>query len=186
MGQKSKASESCCVMSIGGQTTQVGVFSAGRLAYESRWSWGGVKFTEIIQNIMSQEEQLAVSWHAAEAIKLELPSLQSDKAHNSKVAIRGKDIINQSSKTKIVNISIFAQAFAEYYAELLENFELFVSELPTELATACLENGIYLTGGGSKIVDLSDHLSKRMHTIVRVHANPELATAQGLVKMSQS
>lgn len=179
----SKQKSSYCVASLGAQTAQVGIFSAGQLAYETRWNWGGIRFTEMIQDIMRHEEQLAVSWHTAEAVKLELPSLLQNRSRNSKVAVRGKDILSQSSKTAVVTVGIFATAFEQYISELLENFELFISELPTELANSCLENGIYLTGGSSQISDLNTLLAEYLHTPVRSHLNPSLATAQGLVKM---
>jgi len=178
-----KQSSSYCVVSIGAQTTQVGVFSAGQLAYEARWIWGGMRFTEIIMEVMRQEEQLAVSWHTAEAVKLELPSLLQNRSRHAKVAVRGKDILSQASKTSVITVGIFAEVFELYISELLENFELFISELPTELATACLENGLYLTGGGSQINDLGTFLTDYLHTPVHLHPNPALATVQGLVKM---
>lgn len=179
-----KQNSSYCMIDIGAQTTEVAVFSAGQLAYEARWEWGGIRFTEMITEIMRQEEQLAVSWHTSEAVKVEFPGMAQARSKNSKIAIRGKDILSQTSKTVIVTAGIFADVFENYIAELLENFELFVSELPTELATSCLENGIYLTGGGSQISDLDTFLAEYLHMPIHLHPNPTLASVQGLVKLT--
>ena len=175
-----------CVVAIGGQTTEVGVFSAGELAYEARIGWGGIRFTELIQTVMNQEEQLAIGWHTAEVTKQQLPSLQDKKTRGTKIAIRGKDILSQVSKTTVVEAGIFSEQFEEYTRELLRFLELFFSELPTELATACLDDGLFITGGASQLADIPTHITEHLQVQVQVCPNPSLAIAQGLVQLHVS
>lgn len=178
-----KDTQPYCVVAIGGQTTEVGVFSAGNLAYEARLGWGGIRFTELIQSVLNQHEQLAVGWHTAEQAKQQLPGLQDKKSRSAKIAIRGKDIVSQVSKTTVVEAGVFAASFEAYITELLEFLELFFSELPTELATSCLEHGIFVTGGASQMVAIPAYITEHLHAEVHTSANPSLAIAQGLVKM---
>lgn len=178
-------SNSHCLVVVGAQTTQVGIFSAGQLSYEARWEWGGLRFTEIIKEIMRQEEQLAVSWQTAESVKLELSSLLPGKLARSKVAVRGKDILSQASRTAVVSAEIFLPVFKQYINELLENFELYLSELPTEMATACLEEGLHLVGGSSLVMGLENSLAEHLHTPVFLSRSPALAVVEGLAEVDQ-
>lgn len=180
---KPKQTESYCLLSIGAQVTEIAVFSAGELAFETRFAWGGIRFTELIQEVMRTEEQLAVGWHNAEALKMQLPNFDHAKSRETKLAVRGKDIVSQSSKTVVVKAGIFEEAFSEYTLELLEQIELFLSQLPTELATSCLEQGLYLSGGGSLISDLKNKVAKQIQAEVYPDDSPELSRAQGLVRL---
>ncbi len=183
--EKSAPTQSYLVLNIGGQIVDIGVFSANNLVTGRTIKWGGVQFTETIQEVIRHEHECAVGWHIAEQTKFEIARIPGEKKEGrakAKATVRGKDVIKQISKTVVVTADIFDANFSELMDELFDALETFLSELPSELATSALDQGIYLTGAASQLDGLGEALAEKLQSVVNYSQQPEMDTVKGMVK----
>ncbi len=169
-----------CVLDIGAYKSEISIFSLGELIYSQSYRLGGIYFTESLQKIVRSKHHCVVGWHVAEAAKKEIGSVTTSK---EKVAIRGKDLMTQASKTVILDASDIKTEFSKLLDELLDNIQQFISLLPSEVAVSVLDKGIYLTGGGSQLMGIDQALIEKFKCDVLVSTSPEKDVIIGLQKI---
>lgn len=166
-----------CVVDLGAQKTEVSVFSLGELVHSELYGWGGIDLTETLQRVVRTKHHCVVGWHVAEAAKKQVGSLV---ASQEKLAIQGKDLVSQASKTVILDASDLKGEFTKELDELLDRIQQFIALLPSEIAVSVLSKGIYITGGTSQLQGIDQLFMKRFKCDVLVSSNPELDVAIGL------
>lgn len=177
--KKPSLTESYFFMDIGGQTTQLSLFSAGELLMSQTVRWGGVQFTEAVQELVRAEHACAIGWHEAEKLKLAIGLIDqpadakpAKSAQLRKSTVRGKDVVTQLSKTVVVSSTLLSSRFEQLVNELLDTLESFFFSAPSEVTTSALEQGLFLTGGGAQLEGLAVALSHHLHCAVHLSANP--------------
>jgi len=177
-----------CLVDIGGQVTECSVVTDGSCVASRRFLWGGILLTELLQRFMRSEEQCVLGWHEAERLKRDLgivlapgQSVLKDKH----MAVRGKDVLQHTGKTAIVQQSSIAPILTRATQELSAEIIGFFSQLPSEIVTGVLDSGIVLVGGGSNLGGLASFLTQELSCPVKVAEKPEIASALGLVQHHQ-
>ena len=166
-----------CVLDIGAYKSEISIFSLGELIYSQSYRLGGIHFTESLQKIVRTKHHCVVGWHIAETAKKEIGTVVTSK---EKIAIRGKDLMSQASKTVILDASDVKLEFSKLLDELLDNIQQFISLLPSEVAVSVLDKGIYITGGGSQLKGIDQALIEKFKCDVLVSTNPEKDVIIGL------
>lgn len=180
---KSQPEIGYCVLDLGGQTAEIGIFSAGELVVGKTYKWGGAAFTQVVQDIIRERYSMSISWHTAEQVKAELgqvPIAGSAWGRIKKSAVRGKHLVSQISETQIVTADIFEEEFSLLAQHLVEYLETFFAELPSELVTSALEQGLYLTGGTSQLAGLADYLGTELKCSIHLSDQPFFDVVKGL------
>jgi rod shape-determining protein MreB len=182
-------SEILAIVDLGGQVTEASILVGGEIVRTSFFSWGGVRLTERVQQIVREEHSCALGWQAAEEVKRQLlrfyggtPKAQAEKWRSTKLAARGKDVVTQTAKTVVLSADQFVALGEQVYAELSENLHDFFSEVPSELAATVLSEGVRLSGGSSQLKGLKEALEKTLNCEVRVNDRPELDAVEGLAE----
>ncbi len=150
-GDNFKKLAGACIVDIGAQKTEISVFALNELVASTVFKWGGIKFTEVLQQKIRSKYQCVVSWHLAEEAKRQVSSLLKTKR---KFALRGKDLVTQASKTVIISNSDLSKEYHILVDELIINIQEFLATLPSEIAILVLEKGIFLVGEGSNLKGL--------------------------------
>lgn len=166
-----------CVLDIGAQKSEISIFSLGELVYAQSYRWGGVFLTESLQKIVRSKHNCVVGWHVAEDAKKEIGSFVTTK---EKLAIRGKDLVSQASKTVIIDSTDIKGEFSKLLDELLDDIQQFISLLPSEVAISVLDKGIYLTGGTSQIEGIDQAVIEKFKCDVLVSTRPQMDVIIGL------
>ncbi len=179
--------EVAALLDFGGQQTEASIMAGGAVVYSEVFPWGGVRLTEKTQILVQSLYSCALGWQTAEEVKRQLVRLysglaktQADKWRQTKLAVRGKDVVTQTAKTVIIAASDFEEVGREAFEELSEYVRDFLSAAPTELGTLVLSQGIVLSGGGSKLKGLKEALEKTLQCEMLVVATPELDAVEGL------
>ncbi|GEM_PF-805800 len=183
--EKSSSTQSYFVFNLGGQLAEIGIFSANNFVTGKAIKWGGVQFTEAIQEIIRHEHECAIGWHIAEQTKFDIARVLGERSGSkskTKATVRGKDVIKQISKTVVVSADIFDVSFNELMEELFSSLETFLSELPSELVTNALDQGIYLTGAASQLDGLGEALAEKLQSTVNYSQQPGTDTVKGMVR----
>lgn len=175
------------ICDIGGTQTEISVVSVGAVSYSQHIAWGGLSITNLLQEHIHRNNQLAVGWHTIEALKREMPIIasKSKKKQSIKRSIRGKDVVTQTAKTVVLDSSEFTELLESFLNELLFELKGFIGILPTELSSDILKSGIYLSGSGSELHGLPDYLSEELQTSVIRSEEPGWDVVRGLLVISK-
>lgn len=177
---------SFCLIDIGGQVTEIAIMTGGSVITAQRIRWGGVQFTERVQEFILQKSECAVSWHTAELVKRQLAQVSADGTFTKhKVSIRGKHLMTQLGKTVVISNEELVPLCSELAEELVRAIQQLFSQAPTEVVTSCLEQGVHLFGGGAQLTGLPSFLSAQLQAEVSLAHQPELVVLTGLAKANE-
>lgn len=175
------AGRSYCLIDIGGQVSEVSIISGNEVVAVKRLRWGGVQCTELIQEAIMQKYEAAVSWHTAETVKKELGEVSIDgKITSHKFSVRGKNLLTQLGKTVVVLSEEISPVCTKFAHEIVQAVQSVFSQAPAEVVTSCLEQGIFLVGGGSALKGLSGYLQQQLSAEVFLANDPEYVVIRGL------
>jgi rod shape-determining protein MreB len=143
------------IVDVGGGTTEVAVISLGGIVTSKSIRVGGDELDESIVNYIKKEYSLMIGERTAEDIKITIGSANVN-AKESKMNIRGRDLISGLPKTIEVTSKEIYEAMREPIYNILEAIKSTLEKTPPELAADIMEQGIMLTGGGALLdgVDL--------------------------------
>jgi rod shape-determining protein MreB and related proteins len=169
-----KITQSHGVIDFGAQTVNMGIFIGQQLFKGVTInSIVGDTFTQTIINQVLTEYGLQIGWEVAQQIKHQL-------SVSAVMTVRGKDAQTQLVKVVRVEAKKFKTQFYELAVALLLELKEIIDELPPEVVIQLQEQGFYLTGGGSRLSDWQDLISKSWQMPAIVSSSPALDVVKGL------
>lgn len=173
------------IVDIGGGTTEVAVISLGGIVTSKSIRVGGDELDEAIVSYIKKEYSLMIGERTAEDVKIAIGSAYVDNKE-TKMNIRGRDLISGLPKTIEVTSSEIHEAMKEQITNILEAIKSTLEKTPPELAADIMEQGIMLTGGGALLNGLDKLIRKETSMPVHVAENPLDCVARGTGKALDS
>jgi rod shape-determining protein MreB len=136
------------IVDIGGGTTEVAVISLGGIVTSKSIRIGGDELDESIVYYIKKEYSLMIGERTAEDVKINIGSADI-KEKETKMQIRGRDLISGLPKTIEITSTEIHEAMKEPVSNIIEAIKLTLEKTPPELASDIMEQGIMLTGGGA-------------------------------------
>jgi len=168
------------VVDIGGGTTEIGVTSLGGLVLSKSIKTAGDRFDRAIMNYVKQNYNLFIGERTAENIKLQIGSaIKLPKEVSMKV--KGRDSSGLLSTIELSSEGV-RNALKEPFKDISIAVRNVLEEMPPDLASDVVDNGIVLTGGGALIKGLDKYIAHDVKLPVRVADEPLLAVAYGTSK----
>jgi rod shape-determining protein MreB len=147
------------IVDIGGGTTEVAVLSLGGIVYARSVRVGGDKMDDAIISYIRRHHNLLVGEASAERIKKEVGCARApEKAQETRIEIKGRDLLNGVPKEITVTQRQIAEALTEPVSAIIEAVKVALEATPPELAADIVDKGIVLTGGGSLLSNLDQVL----------------------------
>jgi rod shape-determining protein MreB len=172
------------VVDIGGGTTEVAVLSLGGIVYSRSVRVGGDKMDEAIISYIRRHHNLLVGEASAERIKKEVGCARApDKAQETRIEIKGRDLLNGVPKEIIITQAHIADALQEPVSQIVEAVKVALEATPPELAADIVDKGIVLTGGGSLLTNLDQVLRDETGLPVSIADEPLSCVALGTGKV---
>lgn len=170
------------VIDIGSHTTEIGLFVGSECRAATTIYMGADAFTQKIIQVVRQESQALVGWSTAERLKLQQKNLgfEPSEKDTQTIALRAKSLLNLNPTTVLLPRPILQNAFAEVADDLSDEVTAFLAEQDSELVASVLEQGLYVTGGGSRMQGLLEHLEQRLKTTLIKAAKPDEDVVLGL------
>lgn len=165
------------IVDIGGGTTEIGVTSLGGLVLSKSIKVAGDKFDSSITNYVKQNYNLFIGERTAENIKLTIGSAVKLDSDGS-MQVKGRDSSGLLSTIELTSEGV-RNALKEPFKEIIIAIKNILEEMPPDLASDIVDNGIVLTGGGALIKGLDQFLAENVKLPVRVSDEPLLAVAYG-------
>ena len=165
------------VVDIGGGTTEIGVTSLGGLVLCKSIKVAGDRFDKAIIEYVRQNYNLYIGERTAENIKIEIGSAIKESTE-LKIKVKGRDNSGLLSTIELGSEGV-RTAIKEPLREIVSAVRSVLEEMPPDLASDIVDNGVILTGGGALIRGLDKYLADIIKLPVKVADEPLLAVAYG-------
>ncbi|QDF30289.1 rod shape-determining protein [Halarcobacter anaerophilus] len=165
------------VVDIGGGTTEIGVTSLGGLVLCRSIKVAGDRFDKAIMEYVRQNYNLYIGERTAENIKIEIGSAIKQE-QELKIKVKGRDNSGLLSTIELGSEGV-RTAIKEPLREIVSAVRAVLEEMPPDLASDIVDNGVILTGGGALIRGLDKYLADIIKLPVSVADEPLLAVAYG-------
>jgi rod shape-determining protein MreB len=175
------------VVDIGGGTTDVAVISLGGVVVAESLRIGGDEFDEAIVRYIKKEFNLAIGEQTAEALKINIGTCKV-KTHDEEAiqVIKGRDLVQGLPRQIEVTSSMVARAIEEPVNAIIAGIRRILEITPPELSADIIDRGIWLTGGGALLRDLSDRVYEETEIPCHVAEYPLECVALGTGKALDS
>ena len=175
-----EAPEGNLIIDIGGGTSEIACISLGGIVCSKSINVAGDVFTNDIQNYIRQQHGIRIGERTAEDIKCAIgaavPELENEPED---YVFTGSNMLTNLPQTVTLNYSEIAYALDKSLVKLDNALMEVLEEMPPELYSDVVKNGIYLAGGGALIKGLDQRLSKKSGLPVHIAEDPLRAIARG-------
>jgi len=168
------------VVDIGGGTAEIAVISLGGIVVQNSIDTAGDVFTSDIQQYLRQQYNIKVGEITSEKIKLAVGSVIPDLDEEPEpFTVCGPNMMTSHP----VSVAITHQEIAHCLDRSIAKLELGImnvlEQTPPELYSDIVENGIFLSGGGSLLRGIAKRFSDKMNIPFHVADDPLRAVARG-------
>lgn len=179
-GMNIEESNGRMIVDIGGGTTDVAVISLGGIVLSNSVKSAGDKMDKSIIDYIKKTYNLAIGERTAERIKIEVGSAMPLLVkENLKIKISGRDYITELPRTIEIGTNDTVKAIKKNLKEIIKSIKDVMADIPPELASDVIENGMTLTGGTSQLRKLTDLIYKETGVRAYLTDDPLTAVARG-------
>lgn len=166
------------VVDIGGGTTEVAVISMGGVVISRSLRVAGDELDEDILQYIRKKYNLLIGDRLAEQVKINIGSaypLQTELTFT----VRGRNLITGLPASLEVSSVEIREAISNSIQVIVDTIKDALDEVPPELISDLLDNGICLAGGGSQILGLVPRLKDELNLRVWIADDPMTCVARG-------
>jgi rod shape-determining protein MreB and related proteins len=167
------------IVDIGGGTSEVAVISLGQIVRSKHSRIAGDEMDEAIQNFIRYRYNMLIGIRTAEELKIALGNARRERVPHTAV-IKGRDLTSGLPITLEIHSNEVFDALIEIVQSLTDLVKQTLEITPPELVSDIYDQGIILTGGGSKLHYLDEVLTDATGIICRYTEEPLFSVANGM------
>ncbi len=166
------------IVDIGGGTIDVAVISLGGIVASNSVKCAGRRLDGSIIDYVKKTYNLAIGDRTAEKIKIKIASaIPLDD--ELEVLIKGRDYITGLPRSVKISTNEITKAIDEDLKIMIQAIKDVLAEVPPELASDIIDNGITMTGGTSQLRNLTDLIHRRTGVQAYLVDDPLFCVARG-------
>lgn len=183
LGANAPLTDNSChaVIDIGAGQTTVCVLNLSGVISGISAEIGGNTLNKMIYTHLEEELTLSLSDSEIENLKRTVASLDVDD--DTKTVVQGRQTTSGKPRSLNVSASQILTPVENYAKKTAEIVNLVLSKLNADCIKEITKNGIYLTGGGSKLYGIEDYFAKALGYKITVVPEPELSIIIGAGKL---
>ena len=175
-----EAPEGNLIIDIGGGTTEIACISLGGIVCSESINTAGDVFTADILNYVRQQHNIRIGERTAEAIKCSVGAAVPDLEDEPEdFVITGPDILTALPRTVSLSSNEIAYALEKSLVKMDAALMSVLENMPPELYSDIVKNGVYLAGGGALIRGLDRRLSEKTGLTFHIPEDPLRAIVRG-------
>jgi len=167
------------IIDIGGGTSEIAVISLGGIVVSNSIKIAGNKFDSAIIDYIKKNYNFSIGERTAELIKIKVGSALFSKEKLT-VEVTGIDVVSGLPKVFVVNSDDITFAIQEELKSIIEAIKKVLHDIPPELSSDIMENGIVLAGGSSLLRNIDKLFCNALGIKVRVADNPLICVVKGI------
>ncbi len=172
------APHGCCVVDVGGGTTDIGIISLNGIAVSSSIKVAGNTFDDEIIRYLRSKHNVLVGERTAEKIKTEIGSLVPLDTELKTVA-KGRNLLTGLPQSVEVSSTELLEPLRAVAMQIVEAIKDVLEQATPELICDLFEDGLVLTGGGSLIKGMPELILQETGVSVRVPEDPVACVVKG-------
>ena len=168
------------VVDIGGGTAEIAVISLGGIVVQTSIDTAGDVFTADIQQYMRQQYNIRVGEVTSEKIKIAVGAVTTELDDEPEpYVVNGPNIITSSPVKITVTAPEIAHCLDRSVSKIEAGIMNVLEQTPPELYADIVENGIFLSGGGSQLRGIAKRFTDKINIPFHVADDPLRAVARG-------
>lgn len=169
------------IVNVGGQNTDISVIANEQVIISTDISIGGQLLNEAICNEIRRQENLIVGRRTARRLKAVLSTLGEDIRETRTVT--GMNTLSGLPRQSVISSELVSFAVEGQIAQLASEIRTFLERTPPQIRDSVAEEGIYLTGGTTRIPSIDRYLRRVIGCPVNLSDYYEMCTIQGLAAL---
>jgi len=169
------------IVNIGGQNTDISVIANEQVIISTEISIGGQHLNEAICNEIRRQENLIVGRRTARRLKAVLATLGEDIRETRQVT--GMNTLSGLPRQGTVSSELVSFAVEGQISQLATEIRTFLERTPPQIRESVAEEGIYLTGGTTRIPSIDRYLKRVIGCPVNLSGYFEMCTIRGLAEL---
>lgn len=145
------------IVNIGAQSTQFSVITDGRIIISRKIPIGGRQINESICTELRKRYHLQIGTRTAKRLKLSMGRLSDRRKEARKVV--GIDSISGLPREEIVSSYAVNDGIIDCVNEIAAEMKTFLERIPPQISYQIAKEGIYLTGGSTRLPFLDNYLA---------------------------
>lgn len=168
----------CMIVDIGGGTTDIAVISKGGINESRSIKVAGDDFDDAIIRYLRKRHNVLIGDVSAEQLKIDIGSVYPREKDAVGYA-KGKELVRGLPTKVAVRSSEMIEAVREVTDQIVDAVRNMLEAAPPELVADIAEQGIVLTGGGSRIFGMAKLIEEKTGVKAVLADNPEEVVATG-------
>ena len=166
------------IVDIGGGTTEIAVISLGGIVISRSLRIAGDEMDENIVQYARENFNLLIGERTAEEVKIKMGSAypQSQALY---AQMRGRDLVTGLPKEVVISDAQGREALMKSLKTIVNNIKAVIEEIPPELISDIMRQGIVMAGGGSLLRGLDKLVHEATAMPVMVAEDPLTCVARG-------
>ena len=184
LGINVKEAQGVLVVDIGADTTEVSILSLGGIVISRLIKVGGNQIDEAIVSAIRREHNYYIGSKTAEQVKKELAyAVIPENGEEEKMKICGRNMVLGLPAILEIDAKFVSEAIKDVLKQIMDTVKVILERTPPELGVDMIQNGIYLTGGGSQLKNLDLMIHNATGISVVKDEDPEQCVARGLARV---
>ena len=180
IGLEVEAPKGNMVVDIGGGTTEIAVISLGGIVIQDSIRTAGDVFTTDIQYYLKQQHNIRVGEITAEKVKIAVGAVtQNLDEEPEPYIVRGPNLMTAHPVDATITYQEIAHCLDKSIAKIESSILHVLEQTPPELYSDIVENGIFLSGGGSLLRGIAQRFTEKVNIPFHVAEDPLRAVARG-------
>ncbi len=167
------------IINIGGDLTEFGVVSQGRLAWGRSLRFGGRHLDEAIRKMMRNRYGVSLAPATAEQMKLQVGAVLPQMAR-SRVLLPGGEVYGELFRNLQVTFDGVPDLLGRAISPVINEIHWAIAEAPAEQRAEIKANGILLVGGTALLQGIPQLMREQLGVPVARAREPAHAVALGL------
>ncbi len=166
------------IVNIGAATTEISVIADARVIISKIVPLGGEDFNSDIVNTVRRKNNLSISLRTANRLKVALADLKSEKKVARKIV--GMDALSGLPRERVITSQTINDSIRSSVEGIGREIRTFLERTPPQIHRNILSEGIYLTGGSTRIPHIAQVLSGETGCSILLSKYYDLCTVYGL------
>ncbi len=166
------------IVDIGAGTTDIAVISMGGIAECDSLKTASLDFDAQIIRYVRKEYNIEIGPLTAEAIKIKIGTAVKRDIEVAMLA-KGRNVFTGLPESFEISSSEVYDAIIDTVDMICNGIRLVINKTNPDLVADIMNDGMYLTGGGSELSGLADKISKFLNIKVHTMENPAYSVVKG-------
>jgi len=173
------------IIDVGSGKTEVAVIALGDIVASSSVRYGGNKFDEAIVEYVRKKYNLLIGEQTAEQAKIDVGSVLNMKK-DLRMEISGSNTITGLPESILIHTSDIVSATKPVLNEIILSVKQVLQKTPPELSSDVMDKGMVIAGGGSRLRNFEELMTKVTGVPCQMAEEPQLCTIKGLGIVTES